>query len=141
MIVAIGIDSVEINRFAQWHIFSPTQLLRILSAREQAYCRLHTRTSAERFAAHFAIREAFFKALRTAYPPHPIPFLSICRLIELIHQPEQAPTLLVNWDALAKKMNLHFLNQPTVITSLTHTRTTATACVVMQEEFNLKTNI
>ncbi len=60
MILGIGIDCVDIDRFISWRTFSMQKLHRVFSEQEIAYClsSTHTQISAERFAAHFATREA-----------------------------------------------------------------------------------
>ena len=63
MIIGIGIDAVAIDRFNTWHTYPQEKLLRIFSEQEISYCLNNKQKSAERFAARFAAREAFFKAL------------------------------------------------------------------------------
>ena len=81
MILGIGVDTVEVNRFSEWHTYSKKKLLRIFSDEEIEYCLSNPNKSAERFAARFAAREAFFKALSYAYPSKNVPFLTLCKAI------------------------------------------------------------
>ncbi len=83
MIIGIGIDSVEIHRFADWHLKSSTSLKRIFSEAEINYCLRIQSKSAERFAARFAAREALFKAL-TPILKKPPPLLTLARNVELV---------------------------------------------------------
>lgn len=63
MVLGIGIDSVDIARFEQWHTYSHKKLLRVFSPAEIAYSLENPTKSAERFAVRFAAKEALFKAL------------------------------------------------------------------------------
>lgn len=78
MILGIGVDSVDVIRFAQWHTYSRKTLSRIFSPQEIDYCCKNISKSAERFAVRFAAREALYKALCVAYPHQKIPFLTLC---------------------------------------------------------------
>jgi holo-[acyl-carrier protein] synthase len=94
MISGIGIDIVRIDRFAHWRHKSRTQLRRVLSDQEIDYCLENPAFSAHRFAARFAAKEAFLKALRTK-----IPLLTICKAIQVMVTPT-GPELAVNWGLL-----------------------------------------
>ena len=78
MILGIGVDTIEIERFELWHTYSQKKLLRIFSALEIEYCLAQQNKSAERFAARFAAREALYRALSYAYPDNKLPFLTLC---------------------------------------------------------------
>ena len=126
MIKAIGLDAVEIERFALWHTFSCTQLERIFKPQEIAYCLSIPMLSAQRFAIRFAVREAFFKALCCAYPETHFSLLTVCRALEVVTT-SAAPYLQVNWHILIPEHE-----QPLkCLISLTHTSTTAIAQVVL----------
>jgi len=132
MIVGLGIDSIEINRFSHWKSFSKETLRRIFSEKEIEYCLQNGTSTAERFAARFAAREAFFKAIQTAHPTTHIPFLSICRIISLSNALNGSPTLIIEWNKLHKITNNEISTQFSALVSITHTRTTASACVLLQ---------
>lgn len=76
MIIGIGVDTVEINRFNQWHSYSIKTLQRIFSHEEIVYCQENSLKSSERFAVRFAAREALYKALCAAGVR--LPFLTVC---------------------------------------------------------------
>jgi len=130
MIMGIGIDAIAVSRFVHWRHFSQKQLKRIFSEEEIAYCLASQANSAERFAARFAAREAFFKALCSATPNHGISFLTVCRAIT-IARCKGVPTCLIDWDTLALRsercrgINLH------AHISLTHTNIDALACIIL----------
>jgi|SRR3972149_3527402 len=133
MIHGIGIDSVEIKRFHHWHMYSSTQLKRIFSVSEIVYCLESPILSAERFAARFAVREAFFKALYAAYPHVKIPFLTSCKAISIPRQDDGLARLIIDWNYLLIKTE-HSIKTPLhPHLSLTHTKLTATALVILEE--------
>lgn len=166
MILGIGIDSVDIKRFVHWPNLSHAQLLRIFSPQEIEYCLRNKYKSAERFAARFAAREAFFKALGHITTEKQIPFLTLCKKVEVQPTANGAPKLIADWDYIInhtadyfKKLTentacntchnpppncpnpiVHTINnaqQPTpnikTLLSLTHTRTVATAFVILEK--------
>lgn len=131
MIRGVGIDSVEIERFNRWVHFTQKQLLRIFSPEEIAYSRSNKLKTAERFAARFAAKEAFYKALCQVLPGRKFPFLTLCKAVSVVSQ--GPPHLIVDWnyffslpdDALLQKYNTHI--------SITHTRSAATVVVIIEE--------
>lgn len=130
MILGIGIDSVEIERFKHWHTYNQKKLLRIFSEKEIEYCLQQKNKSAERFAARFAAKESFFKAFCSAYPTIYIPFLAMCKHIS-VKKHGQRPTIAVNWNGISAIVSLQ--EDFDSYMSLTHTRTLATAFVVIEK--------
>jgi phosphopantetheine--protein transferase-like protein len=126
MIIGIGIDSVEISRFALWHLYSDGQLSRIFSEIEIIYCRSNPAKSPERFAVRFAAREAFFKAYSTAMPHHTVPFLSMCKAVSIVKNDNGRPELIIN-NTIAMPKSITWI-------SCTHTKTIATAVVVLEKK-------
>jgi len=131
MILGIGIDSIEIDRLIPWTQFPHPQLLRVFHAEELAYCFQNPTRTAERLAARFAAREAFFKAL-AQHCIKPLPFLTLCKIMQVKNQPSGAPELIVNWDYLNTKGYVCFDQSPNVHISLTHTHTQATAIIIIE---------
>lgn len=146
MILGIGIDVIEIDRFAHWHTYSHAQLQRIFSPAEIAYCMSVSTKSAERFAARFAAREALWKALCQAYPDHTVPFLTLCRAVEVAHSPRGVPYF--NIISKSKAPGLSAILSAIALVkeeapegdgwnkrrgelSLSHTKTIATAMVIL----------
>lgn len=125
MILGIGVDSVEIERFSHWSDYSEKKLSRIFSPEEIKYCLQHKNKSAERFAARFAAREALFKALSYAYPNFSLPFLSLCARVAIIRI-DGRPYVAIVGD-LGVDLSLSVIHL-----SLSHTRTDATAFVVIE---------
>ena len=125
MIVGIGIDSVEIKRFEHWCNFSEKKLLRIFSPKEIDYCLQNRQKSAERFAVRFAAREALYKALSSSNPNWDIPLLTLCKYTQIERNP--TPHFIINTSIIPLPATI------TTFLSLTHTTTTATAQVILQQ--------
>jgi len=130
MMVGIGIDAVSVVRFADWHRLPMASLQRLFRPDEITYCLASERLSAQRFAARFAAREAFFKALSDTGQ---LPFLTICRAVEVVREASGAPSLRVDWQLLARHNPRYRTWQPRILISLTHTATDAIACVALYE--------
>ena len=123
MIKGIGIDAVEIERFNNFHTYSYQRLSRIFSSHEIEYCLRNPHKSAERFAGRFAAKEALYKALTQAYGKPPSPFLTLCAHCSIILTP--APQFLVKWQPLQCASG-------SILATITHTKTTAIAQVIVQ---------
>jgi holo-[acyl-carrier protein] synthase len=129
MILGIGIDTVDVARFANWHTRPQEELLRVFSQSEIAYCKSTPALASQRFAVRFAAREALFKAL-SAGGIH-VPLLTLCRAVTIVKSEHGVPSFVIDWGLLPKtggdsnceKMNIHL--------SLSHTETVATAMVVV----------
>lgn len=128
MIIGIGVDIVEIDRFAAWHAYSRKQLQRILSDQEIDYCLQHGAKRAERFAVRFAAREAFFKALSSVPNYGQASLLAICRKVAVVRDEKGVCTMKVDWQAL----NLAHLASAKVYLSMSHSRQQAIAFVVIE---------
>jgi holo-[acyl-carrier protein] synthase len=130
MILGIGVDTVEIHRFAHWHTYGQKKLLRIFSQEEIEYCLQQPQKSAERFAVRFAAKEAFFKAFSAAYPDVYIPFLTVCRFVSIQKQDNSRPVLWVDWKNLVKNQDISVVCH----VSLSHTQGMATSFVIIEKK-------
>ena len=67
MIVAIGIDIVEVYRIAETLERTPRFGERVYTKSEREYCDSKGAAAAQSYAARFAAKEAFLKALQTGW--------------------------------------------------------------------------
>lgn len=124
MNIFIGIDAIEINRFAHFHTYKPTQLTRLFSPQEITYCLATPTKSAERFAVRFAAKEALYKALTQLQGNPPCPLLELFKYVEIQRSPH--PTFL-----FSKKLSSE---QLIAQISMTHTKKLAFAQVLLQKK-------
>ncbi len=131
MTVAIGIDTVEVKRFVSFSSYTQKKLSRIFSSEEINYALNCPQKSAERFAVRFAAKEAFLKAFYQLYPSTQLSLLEVCKAISITKK-GSLPSLLITWGTLQ-----HYMDEKTTLYhsfSLTHTRYSATAVVVLYEK-------
>jgi holo-[acyl-carrier protein] synthase len=125
MIVGSGIDIAEIGRIQQSvDRYGQRFLDRIFTGGEQAYC-LRKRKAAESLAARFAAKEAGAKALGTGIS-RGVGWLEL----EVTREPGGRPLLELRGRAAERARELGVRR---VSLSLTHSRDTALAVVVMED--------
>lgn len=124
MVLGVGTDMIEIER-VQHSIdrYGDRFLKRVFTAGEIEYC-LRKKNSAESFAARFAAKEAGAKALGTG-----ISRGVSWQEIEVRREVGERPTL--HWSGRAAERAV-VLGATRVELSLTHSRTVATAVVLVQ---------
>lgn len=126
MIVGSGIDLVEIERIQQSvDRYGARFLNRVFTPAEQAYC-LRKRNAAESLAARFAAKEAGAKALGTGISQG-VNWLEI----EVVREPGGRPALAFHGRAAQRAARMGVRH---AALSLTHSRTTAMASVVLEAE-------
>lgn len=132
MILGFGIDALEIERFFHWHTYSAKALQKVFAESEIAYCLENNIKSAERFAVRFAAKEAFFKALCASFPQEQFKSLNVFKNVAIKKSTNGHPILQINWQnfwqaspQLLKTLQIHV--------SLTHTKSTATAIVILEK--------
>ena len=124
MIIAIGVDSIEIARVHALLERSGGRFeRRIFTAAETAYCRGRHRP-AESFAARFAAKEAVLKCLGTGWASG-----AGFRQIEVTRRDSGETALTLDGAAAARAAARDILRWHV---SLTHTETTATAFVIAE---------
>ncbi len=123
MVIGHGIDIIEIDRFAHWHEYSLSQLQKVFSLQEITYCLQVPSKSAERFAARFAAKEAFFKASQTIL--NTTSFFAVCSHVEVHYSYENSLQLYVSKKLLTKHPIRIFL-------TLTHAKTMACASIILE---------
>lgn len=131
MQLSVGIDTVEIARFAQFHTYSRHQLSRLFSAHEIEYCLQIPQLSAQRFAARFALKEAFLKALCQHFALTTFPLLTVAKAVSLDKTESLPPQLLINWSLLQQMSKTIYPCQSAF--SLTHSTTIAIASITLYQ--------
>ena len=128
MSYGIGIDLVEIARFKDWHTKSMQSLQRLFSAKEIAYCKTVPSLRAARFATHFALREAAYKAWSSAYPDKEVTFLAFCKALQVDHHANGSLKIALDETRLGLPESVSHLHA-----SLTHSQITAGAVVILNK--------
>ena len=67
MIVAIGIDIIEVKRVREVLVRTPRFAERVFTAAERVYCDSRGAVAAQHYAARFAAKEAALKAFQTGW--------------------------------------------------------------------------
>jgi holo-[acyl-carrier protein] synthase len=124
MVIGAGTDLIEIARIAQSiDRFGERFLRRIFTPREIEYCQ-QKKNAAESFAARFAAKEAGAKALGTGIS-RGVGWLEL----EVSRAPGERPILQLTGRAAARARSLGVAH---ISLSLTHSRDTALAVVIME---------
>jgi holo-[acyl-carrier protein] synthase len=126
MIVGLGIDGVEVSRFAQWPSYSQSRLQKTFSLGEIAYALSIPIKAPERLAARFAAKEAAYKALSHLMPVK-MSLSDFSKHVEVVHDPHGAPQLKVDLIELGLVARLRLL------ISLSHTNSMAMAVVIVEQ--------
>lgn len=132
MIVGIGIDSTEIDRFTDFRTYTKKSLEKMFSPTEIEYCLEYEIKSSERFAARFAAKEAFYKAFCTAFPATFLKSEQVFRQVSIEHQKNGHIKLTINWESILKATT-NPVRMLDAYVSLTHTKTVATAIVILEK--------
>ncbi|MGV8059345.1 MAG: holo-ACP synthase [Smithellaceae bacterium] len=124
MICGIGIDLVENDRLAQIIAKWGSKFLqRVFSEGEINYCAKHAQASVN-YSARFAAKESFLKALGIGMG------MGVkLKEIEVVHDKEGKPELVLWGEA---KIQIEKRNIEKIHLSLTHTRSYATAIVLLE---------
>ncbi len=123
MIIGIGIDLMEIEKIAK-DIQSNIYLRKVFTEPEIAECN-SVLNSAERFAGRFAAKEAFMKAIGSGIRQG-IWFTQI----EILNNENGQPHIKVNGEA---EISLKQLDIKNILVSITHTKSTAAAVVILEK--------
>ena len=123
MIVGVGIDLCEVPRLAK-ALERPGFLDRLFTETEAEYIRGRGRAGAESAAGCFAAKEAALKALGTGLVGVAL------REVEVVHESTGKPVLRLHG---AARERAEALGAVRVHLSITHTRETAAAVVVLEE--------
>lgn len=126
MIVSIGIDIVEVYRIRETISRTPRFVERVFTAREREYCEAKGAAAAQSYAARFAAKEAFLKALKTGWRGK-----ITWHDIEIISGETGVPTLEIKGEASAIMRNL---GANRIHISLSHTTEHAVAQVILEKQ-------
>ena len=137
MIKGIGIDLIEIDRFKKAIKRQGKKFLeRVFTPAEIKYCLRHKRLSYQHFAARFAAKEAFLKAIGTGWGTKSSPQWTE---IEVKALPRKPPAIILKGKALwhirrlkVKRTRLTGRQVGQVHLSLTHTLNYAAAIIVIE---------
>lgn len=125
MIISTGIDIVEVYRIRETLERTPRFAERVFTDAERSYCESRGVAATQSYAARFAAKEAFLKALRTGWRGK-----LAWREIEVTQTADGAPSLNVTGEA---KRLLDELGADAVHVSLSHTSEHAIASVILEK--------
>ena len=124
MIIGIGMDVVEVERVAELLERHPERACsKLFTPAEVGRCR-RSRVPHESFAARFAAKEAFFKAIGTGWGRG-----GSWTDVEVVSSPIGAPSITLSGEARRRAEELGVAR---VHLTLTHTHRIAGACVVLE---------
>ena len=125
MILSIGIDIVEVYRIRQTIARTPRFAERVYTVAEREYCDAKGKAAAQSYAARFAAKEAFLKALKTGWRGR-----ITWQDIEVVSDADGAPSLKIHGEALNI---LTDLAANRVHLSISHTTEHAIAEVILEK--------
>ncbi len=124
MIAGLGIDMIEVERVATKIAKGSGFRELVFSKKEIDYCDAKT-NKAEHYAARFAAKEAFLKALGTGWLNG-----TAFNEIEITNDGKGKPRLTLLGETATKIAAMHFTN---ISVSLTHLKTIASAVVIIEK--------
>lgn len=125
--ISCGIDTIELNRFDNWDKYNIDRLKKIFTINEITYCFEITSKTKERLAARFCAKEACYKALNILLK-EPINLFTFFKIAEVKKDLSGAPKLEIDFTKIKLKKGILIKN---ILLSITHTKTTATALVII----------
>jgi holo-[acyl-carrier protein] synthase len=125
MIVSIGIDIVEVYRIRETLERTPRFVERVFTEKERAYCNNKGAAAAQSYAARFAAKEAFLKALETGWRGK-----ITWQNMEILNDSQGVPNLFVTGEA---QNLLNNLGANKIHLSISHTSEHAVAQVILEK--------
>jgi holo-[acyl-carrier protein] synthase len=125
MIVSIGIDIAEVYRIRETLARTPRFGERVFTVAEREYCETKGAAAAQSYAARFAAKEAFLKAIKTGWRGR-----ITWHDIEVVNDRDGVPSLFVKGEA-ARLMNE--LGAARCHLSISHTTEHAIAEVILED--------
>lgn len=124
MIISIGIDIIEVYRIEETLARTPRFVTRVFTEAERTYCDSKGVARAQSYAARFAAKEAFLKALKTGWRGE-----ITWHDIEVVNDADGVPSLNVKG---AAKQILEKLGADKIHLSMSHTAEHAIAEVLLE---------
>lgn len=124
MVAGVGIDIVEVERIAGSFAKGDGFKQMVFSGREISYCDSQA-NSYQHYAARFAAKEAFFKALGTGWVTG-----TSFNEVEVVNEENGKPVLQLLGETAQHAAGLG-INK--ILVSLSHTKTMATAIVMIEQ--------
>ena len=125
MIVSIGVDIIEVYRIRETIERTPRFVERVYTLNERAYCESKGAAAAQSYAARFAAKEAFLKALKTGWRGR-----ITWHDIEIVSDKAGVPSLEIRGEA---RVILENSGANQIHLSLSHTTDHAVAQVILEK--------
>lgn len=125
MIVSIGIDIIEVYRIRETIERTPRFVERVYTERERIYCDNKGAAAAQSYAARFAAKEAFLKALKTGWRGK-----ITWHDMEVLNDDQGVPRLEISGEA---RQILEKTGANKIHLSISHTTEHATAQVILEK--------
>lgn len=124
MTSGVGIDMIEVERIAKSINKESGFREMVFSTTEIVYCE-SKKNKFEHYAARFAAKEAFFKALGTGWAEN-----TLFNEVEIIHNKEGKPEVALLGATLE---TINTLGVKKILVSLSHLKTIASAIVIIEK--------
>jgi holo-[acyl-carrier protein] synthase len=124
MISGLGIDMIEVERIAEKIEKESGFRELVFSKTEIAYCE-SKKNKFEHYAARFAAKEAFFKALGTGWAEN-----TLFNEVEIINNNEGKPEVALSGSTLE---TINLMGVKKILVSLSHLKTIASAVVIVEK--------
>ena len=121
----VGIDMIEVERVASGINKESGFREMVFSATEIAYCE-SKKNKFEHYAARFAAKEAFFKALGTGWAEN-----TLFNEVEVINNADGKPK--IHLSGLTQS-TVHSMGITKILVSLSHIKETASAVVILEKQ-------
>lgn len=125
MIISVGTDIIEVYRIRETIERTPRFSIRVFTEDERLYCESKGLAAAQSFAARFAAKEAFLKALRTGWRGK-----ISWHDVEIKNDEWGAPYFIIKGEALRI---LEEMGADKIHLSMSHTTEHATANVILEK--------
>ena len=137
MILGVGTDIVQVDRFKSWQNYSKKQFLQIFSENELNDCAGGKELNLECLASRFAAKESFFKALSASLvklnlTENEFSFMFACQNVEMIKPVWGVPQLKIDWKVFEQKVGNQLPNLQ-VDLSISHEKSFAISFVVISK--------